>query len=135
MRLPILGVSGLLTLAACGCSSNKPAATATAAPTTKPAVLSSGDVCTLSPEELATRRQQLIPGLFKRAEQVSDIPGGLRFRFASHPGLVADLSRVMEQEQDCCSFLRFELTMEPNGGPVSFDVTGPAGTGDMLRKL
>ncbi len=91
--------------------------------------------CNLTPEQLAARRHELIPGLFNRAEQVRDIPNGLSFRFAGRPGLLADLARVIEQEQDCCSFLRFELKAEPNAGPVTFDVTGPAGTGDMLRKL
>ncbi len=38
-------------------------------------------------------------------------------------------------EQDCCSFLRIRLTMEASEGPVTFDVTGPEGTADMLRKL
>jgi hypothetical protein len=91
--------------------------------------------CKLSPAELAARRQQLIPGLFKRAQSVEDIPDGLRFHFVSKPGLLADLARIMEQERDCCSFLRFQLTMEPNEGPVTFDVTGPDGTAAMLRKL
>ncbi len=100
-------------------------------PASQPAVVS----CKLSPEELAARRQQLIPGLFKRAEMVEDIPGGLRFTFISKPGLLIDLARIMEHEQDCCSFLRIQLTMEANAGPVTFEVTGPEGTADMLRKL
>ena len=94
-----------------------------------------GAACKLSPAELAARRQQLIPGLFERAEKVSDIPNGLRFHFICNPGLLADLARIMEQEQDCCSFLRIQLTMEASEGPVTFDVTGPAGTAEMLRKL
>lgn len=91
--------------------------------------------CSLTPEQLGARRQELIPGLFKRAEQVSDIPNGLRFRFANEPGLLSALARVMEQEQDCCSFLRFELTTQPSAGPITFDVMGPPGTAEMLREL
>lgn len=94
-----------------------------------------GEACKLSPEELAARRRQLIPGLFDRAEAVSDLPDGLGFRFANASGLLSHLSRVMEQGQDCCSFLRFQLTTSLNGGPVTFDVTGPAGTGEMPRGL
>jgi hypothetical protein len=91
--------------------------------------------CSLSPAELAARRQQLIPGLFKRADKVEDILNGVRFHFTNEPGLVVDLARIMEQEQDCCSFLRFQLSMEPGGSPIMFEVTGPAGTTKMLRKL
>jgi hypothetical protein len=100
-------------------------------PTTVPAA----DTCTLSPKELEARRHELIPGLFKRADKVEDITNGIRFQFASKAGLLADLARLMEQEQNCCSFLRLTLTMEPSGGPVTLEVTGPTGTADMLRKL
>lgn len=94
-----------------------------------------GPACELSPDQLAKRRLQLIPGLFQRAQQVEDISNGLRFTFTSEPGLLADLAKIMEQERDCCSFLRIQLTMEPSEGPVTLEVTGPEGTGEMLRKL
>lgn len=103
-------------------------------PSTQPAG-SAAASCKLSPAELAARRHELIPGLFKRAEKVEDIPDGLRFHFQNKPGLLADLAKIMEREQDCCSFLRIQLTMEAGEGPVMFDVTGPEGTADMLRKL
>ena len=94
-----------------------------------------GRVVALSPAELAARRQKLIPGLFNRAKKVEDIPNGLRFTFAGKPGLLADLARIMDQERDCCSFLRISVTTEPREGPVTFEVTGPKGTAEMLRKL
>ena len=71
----------------------------------------------------------------KERFEVSDIPDGIRFRFVDQPGLLSDLARIIEQEQDCCNFLRFELTIEPSAGPITFDVTGPPGTVEMLRKL
>ena len=142
MRTQLIS-AGVLAACVCGCSSTRPANDAASPATAKASVaegtaaggMADGAACKLSPAELAARRQQLIPGLFERAERVSDIPDGLRFRFANEPGLLTDLSRVMEQGQDCCSFLRFSLQTEPNAGPVTFDVTGPAGTGEMLRKL
>jgi hypothetical protein len=66
---------------------------------------------------------------------VEDIDDGLRFHFENQPGLLTDLARVMEQEQDCCSFLHFRLVTEANAGPITFEVTGPSGTGQMLRGL
>lgn len=91
--------------------------------------------CTLTPEQLAERRRELIPGLFDRATMISDIPDGIRFQFAPEPGLLEDLARVIAQEQTCCSFLRFDVTTEPSTGSVAFDVTGPPGAVAMLRKL
>jgi hypothetical protein len=100
-----------------------------------PSPSSASASCKLSPGELAARRQQLIPGLFARADKVEEISGGLRFHFAGKPGLLSDLARIMEQERDCCSFLRMAITMEASEGPVTFDVTGPEGTARMLRAL
>lgn len=94
-----------------------------------------GASCTLSPEQLVARREDLIPGWLRRARQVDELPNGLRFIFASEAGLLPDIARVIEQERNCCSFLRFTLSIEPTDGPVTVEVTGPAGTGDMLRKL
>ena len=105
-------------------------------PTTMPAESAQETVaCSLSPQQLAERRQELIPGLFARAEKTEDLPDGIRFRFANKPGLLPDLAKLMESEQACCSFLRFELRTEAGGGPITFDVLGPQGTAEMLRKL
>ena len=110
-----------------GCDCTKEACTTAAS--------SCNQSCTLTPAQLAARRQELIPGLFKRAQLVSNIPSGIRFRFAGEPKLLSDLARLIEQEQDCCSFLRFQLTIEPSSGPVTLEVTGPPDTAEMLRKF
>lgn len=128
MQIIVLMAASMLAFAICGCASTTEPATMATTP-------DAGAACKLSPAELAARRQQLIPGLFKRAEKVEDIPSGLRFHFTSKPGLLPDLAQIMEQEQACCSFLRIQLTMEASEGPIIFDVTGPQGTADMLRKL
>lgn len=94
-----------------------------------------GPRCALSADELRANRGRLIPGWIERAESVVDLPDGLRLRFANRAGLVAELTELVELERACCSFLRFRITIEPGGGPVEFEVTGPAGTREMLRAL
>jgi hypothetical protein len=84
---------------------------------------------------LRGRRNQLLPGLIQDAANVTDLDNGLRLDFANAPDLLARLLRVIEQEQVCCSFLRFQVTAEPQQGPVVLEVTGPAGTREMLRSL
>lgn len=91
--------------------------------------------CTLTPVQLDSRRDQLLPGLVKRAKEVTDIENGVRMRFESSVGLLADLVKVVEQERTCCSFLRFHFTVEPENGPIIFEVTGPPGTRELLRSL
>ena len=92
-------------------------------------------MCRLSSEELTLRRKDLIPGLFDQARKVEDVPKGLRLEFDAEAGLLARLAQVIEAEQGCCSFLRFSLTAEPHNGPVVLEITGPDGTGKMLRSL
>ncbi|MEM9881375.1 MAG: hypothetical protein AAF800_00470 [Planctomycetota bacterium] len=92
-------------------------------------------LCKLSPQELQARRAELIPGLFTRAERVDDLVDGVQFRFAHQPGLIRELAEIIEREQDCCGFLRFELTAEAGAGAVVLKVTGPEGTGRLLRSL
>ena len=92
-------------------------------------------VCTLSPDELRHRRDELLPGLLKRAGPVMDLENGLCFHFAACPGLLGELASIIEQEQDCCSFLRFQISIEPGAGEITLEITGPAGTREMLRDL
>ena len=91
--------------------------------------------CSLSPQQLHKLRDGLLPGLFQRADKVTDIPNGFRLRFQPRAGLLAEMTRIIGQEQVCCSFLRFQLTIEPGSGPVTFEVSGPPGTREMLKAL
>jgi hypothetical protein len=91
--------------------------------------------CNLPADELRQRRDELLPGLRKRAEQVIELTDGLRFHFTASPGLLGELASVIEQEQLCCSFLRFQISVEPGVCGIKLDVTGPAGTREMLREL
>jgi hypothetical protein len=90
-------------------------------------------VCTLTPETLATRKAGLLPGLVRRAAVREEIDEGLRFRFSADalPAIVA----TIDAERQCCRFLRFDVTVEPDGGPVWVTLSGPPGTRDFLAAL
>ncbi len=91
--------------------------------------------CTLTADELAERRGELLPGLLEQAEKIDDLPNGLRLHFVSRSGLLAQLARVIEQERMCCRFLRFQISAEPDGGSITLEVTGPEGMREILRSL
>jgi hypothetical protein len=91
--------------------------------------------CALTPEQLDSRRDQLLPRLIERAKEVTEVKNGVRLQFDNSVGLLAELAKVVDQERSCCSFLRFQITTEPENGPVFFDVTGPPGTPELLRSL
>jgi len=92
-------------------------------------------VCTLSPETVATRRGELLPGLVRQAEAVENLPDGLRLRFAPSDDTLAAITRTIAAERLCCRFLRFELSVAPDGGPFFLSVRGPEGAHDFLAAL
>ena len=91
-------------------------------------------VCTLTPEDLKARVNDLLPDLVARAVEYWSLDNGLRCRFDSAPGLLSAIAQVIERERACCRFLRFELVAEADGGSILLEVTGPAGTAAFLRE-
>ena len=91
--------------------------------------------CTLTPEALRTRREGLLMDLVQRAERRDDLPDGLRLEFAPSADTIALIARVVEAERHCCRFLRFAIMVEPDGGPVFLDLSGPPGTRDFVSAL
>jgi hypothetical protein len=91
-------------------------------------------VCTLDRESLRTQGDNLLPSLIAGAEAREELEDGYRFRFAK-ADVLAHLLRVIEAERKCCRFLRFEVLLEPDLGPISLTVTGPPGTREFLAAL
>lgn len=91
--------------------------------------------CTLTPEALRTRREGLVMDLVRQAQRTEDLDDGLRLEFAPSAEAIALIARVIEAERHCCRFLRFGMTVEPDGGPVFLELTGPSGTRDFVSAL
>ena len=91
--------------------------------------------CTLTPEALRTRRE----GLLMDLAAACGTPGGSQRRTAPRVAPSAEtitlIARAVEAERHCCRFLRFAMTVEPDGGPVRLELTGPAGTRDFVSAL
>jgi hypothetical protein len=92
-------------------------------------------VCTLSPAALEARREGLLSELLRRADEHEDTAAGHRMRFPAAADTVAAIARVVEAERQCCRFLRFQITVEPDGGPISLELTGPPGTREFVSAL
>jgi hypothetical protein len=87
--------------------------------------------CSLTSAELDQRRE-VLAALRARCAEVQPVENGLRLRFEAAPGLLADISRVIDLERQCCRFLLFQLHVLPDGGPVWLQLSGPEGTSDFL---
>lgn len=92
-------------------------------------------LCELTPEALRARREGLLTELTRHAEGREDLPNGVRVRFQAADGLLDLIAKTIDAERQCCRFLRFNVAVEPNGGPIVLELTGPAGTHEFVRAL
>ena len=92
-------------------------------------------VCTLGPAALAARREGPLSDLLRRADDHQDLPEGLRLRFPADGDTFGVIARAVDAERQCCRFLRFQITVEPDGGPVWLELTGPPGTREFMSAL
>jgi hypothetical protein len=91
--------------------------------------------CTLDPAALTARREGLLSDLLRRADERQDLTAGHRLRFAAAEDTLAAIARTVEAERHCCRFLRFQITVEPDGGPIWLELTGPPGTREFVSAL
>ena len=89
--------------------------------------------CSLPGPERQERREQLLEKVFSRVEETRPLDDGYAFRFAAHEDLLAELMQLIQIEHQCCAFLRLRLTVDPAGGPVWLELTGPPGTKTFLE--
>jgi hypothetical protein len=91
--------------------------------------------CALTPAEIEARRTTLLPGLVAQAVERISLPNGFRWRFEASDAVLAAAVATINSERQCCRFLRFVLTVEPNGGALWLDITGAQGTVAFLEAL
>lgn len=92
-------------------------------------------VCTLTPKALSARREGLLTDLLQRADGREELATGLRLRFVPTDATLSMIARAVEAERHCCRFLRFTITVEPDGGPILLELSGPSGTREFIAAL
>jgi hypothetical protein len=85
--------------------------------------------------ELREREATLLAQFRSAVIATEEIPDRYCFRVPGDGRRIALLAELMAAERECCPFLTFELTAEPNMGPLIVRVTGPAGTKDFLKAI
>ena len=91
--------------------------------------------CTLAASDLQARRTGLLRNLLARARSSEPLSNGHRLVFAASSDVLTAIVAAVDGERQCCRFLRFSLAVEPDGGPVVLDLTGPPGTREFLGRL
>src|SRR5258708_18110614 len=91
-------------------------------------------VCTLTAPELRERRAGLLQRVRQRLAEVRPLAAaaGYELRFPGDEATVADVLEMVRLESRCCAFLRFRVTLEPAGGPLLLEVSGPPGGAELL---
>lgn len=84
--------------------------------------------CTLNAAQIQERRAQVLQPLKRFITAQTPLEDGYLFEFAANDESLNLLLRFIQLERECCTFLRFRLTVEPNNGPVLLEMTGPQGT-------
>ena len=90
-------------------------------------------VCTLTPATVATRKAALLPGLAGRADSREETASGIRLSLPADA--LSAIFETVDAERQCCRFLRFDITVEPDGGPIWLELAGPPGTREFLSAL
>ena len=88
--------------------------------------------CSLTASERSAR-EGAIRSLLSGAEEVRELPGGMKLKFDDSSQWLCRIAEFAAAERDCCRFLRFEVTAEPDLGPIRLTITGPTGTAAFLR--
>ena len=91
--------------------------------------------CCLSDAEFLKRVATLLARFESAVIATEELPDGYVFQVPGDKKWMGVVWEAILAERECCPFLRFELTAQPNMGPVSVRVTGPAGTKDFLKTV
>ena len=79
------------------------------------------------------RRSILASRLAAQLIGIKELPDGYGLRFPGEPALCLEAAEFITLESRCCPFFRFELEVEPNGGPLWLRLTGGEGVKQFLE--
>jgi hypothetical protein len=91
--------------------------------------------CTLTDDALRARQNGLLARIASMATNKTTLTTGYRLEFPATSDALTEITAMIDAERQCCRFLRFTLTVEPNLGSIVLELTGPEGTRDFLEGL
>jgi hypothetical protein len=92
-------------------------------------------VCNMDVFTLAQREAHIVTTtmLMQSIQGVREVQNGYEFTFPGQPEFISRIAEFISNERACCPFLKFGLTVFPDGEPITLSLTGPAGTQEFLR--
>lgn len=89
--------------------------------------------CKLTTPQMQQRRVEVLHKIRALVKKQTSLPNGYALQFAANDDCLSQLTHFIQLETKCCCFLRFKLTVEPEGGPMWLELTGPPGTKDFIK--
>ena len=86
-----------------------------------------------SKEDATEKREQLLNIVLDSIKHVTETESGYLLKFGTDQEDMVLISDWLLTEKICNPFLRFSLQVESNNGPISVELSGPAGTKDFLE--
>jgi hypothetical protein len=71
--------------------------------------------------------------IFTTAEVLQERPTGYAWRLPNNPDVLETIVAFVRYERLCCPFFRFTLEIEPDQGPLWFQITGDVDMKAFLR--
>ena len=88
--------------------------------------------CSLTNSDLQQRRRGVLHAVLSAVVEVKELEDGYAYSFPPQGERLTELAQLVDLERQCCPFLRFCLTVEPDNGPIWLEMTGPEGTKEFL---
>jgi hypothetical protein len=81
-------------------------------------------VCSLTEGEMTQRRQTVLDAIKDAATRAEELQDGYADSFSASSEVLAQLSRLVEMERQCCQFLTFRIVVEAGNKPIRLEVVG-----------
>ena len=91
--------------------------------------------CALSDAELRQRKATLLARFHSAAIAIVELPDGYEFQIPGDKKWILLTAELIADERECCPFLKFELTVQPDHRPVAVRVTGPSGAKEFVMSI
>jgi hypothetical protein len=82
---------------------------------------------TVFTEEQREQHITLAGEIFAAVDKVGELADGYTFRLPGDSAMVFKLAEFIRDERLCCPFWTFGVTLEPPGGAIWLQLTGPDG--------
>lgn len=90
--------------------------------------------CRLTSPELQRRKAEVISGLKNQVRDRLELPDGYRYSFEGKNSVLNELLEFIKTERQCCSFFKFNLTIESEEDQIVLSITGPTGAKDFIHE-